>query len=92
MQRISAATYSSCLMSGPLKSGRENEERWRMPTIRRVPAGAPMDEGAGIDLFCKVGARVHGGDALYRVYANSETGLAFARDLADESSGYEVAP
>ena len=51
-----------------------------------------MDEGAGIDLFCKVGARVHGGDALYRVYANSETGLAFARDLADESSGYEVAP
>jgi thymidine phosphorylase len=41
-------------------------------------------------LFCKVGAHVRKGEALYRIFANSETGLGFARDLAAEDSGYEV--
>ena len=63
----------------------------RIARIARL-AGAPMDEGAGIDLFCKVGAPVSTGEPLYRIHANSETGLGFARDLADESSAYEVAP
>jgi thymidine phosphorylase len=62
----------------------------RVARIARL-AGAPMDEGAGIDLFRKVGANVRAGEPLYRIYANSETGLAFARDLAAESSGYVVA-
>ena len=61
----------------------------RIARIARL-AGAPMDEGAGIDLFCKVGAHVRASEALYRVYANSETGLAFARDLTAERSGYEI--
>nr|WP_166175909.1 thymidine phosphorylase family protein [Altererythrobacter segetis] len=61
----------------------------RIARIARL-AGAPMDEGAGIDLFCKVGAHVRKGEALYRIFANSETGLGFARDLAAEDSGYEV--
>jgi thymidine phosphorylase len=61
----------------------------RIARIARL-AGAPMDEGAGIDLFCKVGAPVRAGATLYRIYANSETGLAFARDLASEASGYEI--
>jgi thymidine phosphorylase len=61
----------------------------RIARIARL-AGAPMDEGAGIDLFCKVGAQVRAGETLYRIYANSETGLGFARDLAAESCGYEV--
>ncbi|HSR00486.1 MAG TPA: thymidine phosphorylase family protein [Sphingomicrobium sp.] len=63
----------------------------RMARIARL-AGAPMDEGAGIDLFCKVGTHVRAGETLYRIYAHSETGLGFARDLAVEGSGYEVAP
>jgi thymidine phosphorylase len=63
----------------------------RIARIARL-AGAPMDEGAGIDLFCKVGSRVNAGEAMYCIYANSETGLGFARDLAAENSGYEVAP
>jgi thymidine phosphorylase len=61
----------------------------RIARIARL-AGAPMDEGAGIDLFCKVASHVRKGDALYRIHANSETGLGFARDLAIEGSGYEV--
>jgi len=62
----------------------------RIARIARL-AGAPMDKGAGIDLLHKVGSAVHGGEALYRIYANSETGLGFARDLAAEHPGYELA-
>jgi thymidine phosphorylase len=49
-----------------------------------------MDEGAGIDLYCKAGAHLRAGETLYRIYANSETGLAFARDFAADGCGYEI--
>jgi thymidine phosphorylase len=49
-----------------------------------------MDKGAGIDLVHKTGAQVRRGDTLYRIYANTETGLGFARELAAEDSGYEL--
>jgi thymidine phosphorylase len=62
----------------------------RIARIARL-AGAPMDEGAGIDLLHKVGEAVRAGDALYRIYADSQTGLGFALDLADEHPGYELA-
>jgi len=61
----------------------------RIARIARL-AGAPMDKGAGIDLLRKVGESVRKGDALYRIHADSETGLSFARELAEEDSGYEV--
>ena len=51
-------------------------------------AGAPMDKGAGIDLLHKIGAHVRRGETLYRIHAESEPGLAFARELAQENSGY----
>lgn len=54
-------------------------------------AGAPMDKGAGLDLIHKTGEPVRKGEALYRIYAQSETGLAFARELADDDSGYRIA-
>lgn len=53
-------------------------------------AGAPMDEGAGIDLMHKVGDQVRRGEVLYRIHAQSLTGLQYARELAVASSGYEV--
>jgi thymidine phosphorylase len=53
-------------------------------------AGAPMDKGAGIDLLHKVGDEVRKHETLYRIHAGTETGLGFARDLAEEDSGYEV--
>ena len=62
----------------------------RIARIARL-AGAPMDKGAGIDLLHKVGAQVRKGQALYRIHAQSPTGLGFARDLAAEDSGYMVA-
>ncbi len=61
----------------------------RIARIARL-AGAPMDKGAGIDLLHKVGAQVRLREPLYRIYANSETGLGFAREMAEEYSGYEV--
>ena len=63
----------------------------RIARIARL-AGAPMDKGAGIDLLHKVGSDVVAGDPLYVIYANSQTGLGFARELAAEHSGYELAP
>lgn len=62
----------------------------RMARIARL-AGAPMDEGAGIDLAHKTGGQVRVGEALYRIYASSKTGLGFARDLAAEHCAYEIA-
>jgi thymidine phosphorylase len=53
-------------------------------------AGAPMDKGAGIDLFRKVGDPVAAGQALYRIHATSPTGLAYARGMAADTSGYTV--
>ncbi len=53
-------------------------------------AGAPMDQGAGLDLLHKTGSAVRKGDTLYRIYANSETGLGFAREFAEENSGYVI--
>jgi len=60
-----------------------------MARIARL-AGAPMDKGAGIDLFCKVGAQVRRGESLYRIHANSEAGLRFACELAAEHSGFAI--
>ncbi|WP_237438161.1 thymidine phosphorylase family protein [Alteraurantiacibacter buctensis] len=54
-------------------------------------AGAPLDKGAGIDLLHKVGAPVRQGEALFRIHANSQTGLGFACELAAEASGYTIA-
>ena len=63
----------------------------RIARIARL-AGAPMDKGAGIDLLHKVGSPVRRGEVLYRIYAGSETGLGFARELAFEDPGYELWP
>ena len=43
-------------------------------------AGAPIDKGAGIKLFKKIGDRVEQGEPLYRIYAfdQSEYDLAAA--------------
>lgn len=45
---------------------------------------------AGSDLLCKVGEAVGKGEPLYRIYATSQTGLGFARELATENTGYDV--
>ena len=54
-------------------------------------AGAPLDKGAGIDLFKKLGDRVEQGEPLYRIYTfdPSEHGLASTAAAADP--GYVIA-
>ncbi len=61
----------------------------RIAHIARL-AGAPMDKGAGIDLFCKVGAQVTAGQLLYRIHSASPDGLAYASELATQGNGYTV--
>jgi thymidine phosphorylase len=61
----------------------------RIARIARL-AGAPMDKGAGIDLAVKVGDVVTAGAPLYHIHAGTGAGLAYARDLAAEASGYTL--
>lgn len=61
----------------------------RVAKIARF-SGAPIDVGAGLYLFRKVGEPVRKGETLYRIYANSQAGLGFAVDYANENSGYKI--
>jgi thymidine phosphorylase len=53
-------------------------------------AGAPMDKGAGVDLFKKLGDRVEKGEPLYRLYAEFPSDFKFALALCEQSSGYTI--
>ncbi|MBX9727405.1 MAG: thymidine phosphorylase family protein, partial [Sphingopyxis sp.] len=54
-------------------------------------AGAPMDKGAGVDLFKKLGEPVTKGEALYRVHAEFNADFNFARALTREhGNGYSI--
>ncbi|WP_431858053.1 thymidine phosphorylase family protein [Azospirillum sp.] len=59
---------------------------YRIARIARL-AGAPNDKGAGIDLLHKTGGRVRRGEPLYRIHADTNANLAFARAFAEENSG-----
>jgi thymidine phosphorylase len=62
----------------------------QMARIARL-AGAPMDKGAGVDLYRKVGDSVAAGEPLYAIHAEFESDFAFACDAA-EATGYTLAP
>ncbi len=62
---------------------------YRIARIARL-AGAPMDKGAGIDLFRKVGDPVAKGEALYRVHAHFAADFQFASTHAEEDDGYRI--
>jgi len=64
-------------------------DNYQMARIARY-AGSPMDKGAGVDLFKKLGDPVKKGESLYRVYAEFPADFKFARALSDESSGYTI--
>lgn len=53
-------------------------------------AGAPMDKGAGVELFRKLGDPVSKGDPLYRLYAQFPSDFKFARQLCEQHSGYLI--
>ena len=62
-----------------------------MAHIARL-AGAPMDKGAGVDLYKKVGDSVDKGEALYAIYAEFDADFGFACDAATADSGFTLAP
>jgi thymidine phosphorylase len=51
-------------------------------------AGAPMDKGAGVDLHKKLGDSVEAGELLYCIYAEFPADFEFARDSAQQNSGF----
>jgi len=61
----------------------------RLARIARL-AGAPQVPGAGLDLLKKLGDRVQKGELLYRIHAQFEADLQFARDLALKGSGISL--
>ena len=53
-------------------------------------AGAPVDKGAGLDLFARPGEKVAAGTPLYRVHARSEDGLDAARTRIAEDHAFRI--
>lgn len=53
-------------------------------------AGAPLDKGAGIRLFKKIGDRVEKGEPLYRVYSFGRSEHDLAATAAAADAGYEI--
>ena len=53
-------------------------------------AGAPLDKGAGIRIFKKIGDRVDKGEPLYRIFACDLAEFDLAAAAADANSGYLI--
>jgi len=53
-------------------------------------AGAPMEKGAGVDLFKKLGDAVNLGEALYRVYSAYPEDQNFAHALCESQCGFTI--
>ncbi len=61
----------------------------QMARIARF-AGAPMDKGAGVDLFKKLGDKVWKNEPLYRIHAEYPADFNFALTLCKQNSGYLI--
>ena len=55
-------------------------------------AGAPIDKGAGIKVFKKIGDRVEQGEPLYRIHAFDDAQFELARAGAKADDGYAIGP
>ncbi|MDE2068987.1 MAG: thymidine phosphorylase family protein [Bradyrhizobium sp.] len=53
-------------------------------------AGAPLDKGAGIKLFKKIGDRVDQGEPLYRIHAFEPSQFELAVAMAQSDPGYLI--
>lgn len=53
-------------------------------------AGAPLDKGAGIKLFKKIGNRVQQGEPLFRIHAFEPSGFDLAAGIAKLDTGYRI--
>jgi thymidine phosphorylase len=61
----------------------------RLARVARL-AGAPLDKGAGVDLFKKIGQPVQHGEPLYRIHAAFDADFRFACRFAQDGDGYSI--
>jgi thymidine phosphorylase len=64
---------------------------YRIAQIARF-AGAPADQGAGIDLLKKIGEPARRGEPLYRIHACLAVDFRRASDEAAENDGFTLSP
>ena len=53
-------------------------------------SGAPLDKGAGIDLFARVGENITQGQPLYRIYSSSEQALNNVQARVKQNSAFNI--
>ena len=53
-------------------------------------AGAPIDNGAGVDLLKKLGDPVQAGEPIYRIHAEYQSDFRFALAFIEDNSGYTI--
>jgi thymidine phosphorylase len=102
LQKMQAIIDAQGAADGSFKLGRLHQEivseragcveaidNLQMANIARL-AGAPMDKGAGVDLYKKVGDIVRKGEALYAIHAEFGADFSFACDAATQNSGFAL--
>lgn len=60
-----------------------------MARIARL-AGAPLDKGAGVYIFKRIGDTVSKGEPLYRIYSQFPADFQFAKSMAEKDTGYRL--
>ena len=53
-------------------------------------AGAPIDKGAGVYLFKRIGDKVSKGEPLYRIYSQFPADFQFACNFAEKTTGFRL--
>lgn len=76
-------------MLSPVSGFITDIDNLQMAHIARF-AGAPMDKGAGVDLYKKLGDKVKQGQPLYRIYAEYPSGFNFALELSGRNNDYSI--
>lgn len=84
--RLGALTFEVRASGAGAVTGIDNLQVARIARM----AGAPKVIGAGVDLFRKLGDTVIAGDILYRVHADYQSDLEFARQACEKSTGYTI--
>ncbi len=67
----------------------ETIDNLQVARIARL-AGAPLDKGAGIELYKKLGDEVSAAEPIYRIYSEFSADFEFARQAADLDNGYRI--
>lgn len=86
--QLGALSFDICATEPGVVTAIDNLQIARIARL----AGAPTVIGAGVDLQHKLGASVSVGDLLYRVHADFQSDLEFARQACAKSTGYHIGP